>query len=88
MIPFMVIGTAGTKFEWWIGPIARDLDYADISVFIGIPVSAIVYLLWARKLDLEKERELEASEHMTFAEIEQDMVAEGEYPGGHGVADL
>jgi nucleobase:cation symporter-1, NCS1 family len=88
MIPFMVIGTAGTKFEWWIGPIARDLSYTDISVFIGIPVSAIVYLLWSRKLDLAKERELEAGEHMTFSEIESELVAEGEYPGGHGIADL
>jgi len=88
MIPFMVIGTAGTKFEWWIGPIAKDLDYTDISVFIGIPVSAIVYLVWSRNLDLEKERELEAGEHMTFSEIEEEMAAEGEYPGGHGIADL
>ena len=41
----MVVGTADTKFEWWIGPIARNLDFTDISVFIGIPVSAIAYLL-------------------------------------------
>jgi purine-cytosine permease-like protein len=88
MIPFMVIGTAGTKFEWWIGPIARDLSYTDISVFIGIPVSALVYLFWSRSLDLEKERELEAGEHMTFSEIETEMAAEGEYPGGHGMAEL
>jgi purine-cytosine permease-like protein len=74
MIPFMVIGTADTKFEWWIGPIARSLDFADISVFIGIPVSSIVYLLLARKLDLDAERALEASEpHMTMAEIEAEI---------------
>jgi purine-cytosine permease-like protein len=73
MIPFMVIGTDGTKFEWWIGPIARRLDFADISVFIGLPVSSIVYLILARRLDLEAERQLEASEgHMTFAEIEEE----------------
>ena len=73
MIPFMVIGTDGTKFEWWIGPIARKLDFADISVFIGLPVSSIVYLILARRLDLEAERQLEASEgHMTFAEIEEE----------------
>ena len=74
MTPFMVIGTADTKFEWWIGPIARNLDFTDISVFIGIPVSAIAYLLLARRLDLTKERELEASEgYMTFSALEEQI---------------
>jgi nucleobase:cation symporter-1, NCS1 family len=77
MIPFMVIGAAGTKFEWWIGPIAESLEYTDLSVFIGIPVSSIVYMILARRLDLEKERALEASEpHMTFAEIEEEVQPE------------
>jgi hypothetical protein len=69
----MLIGSPGTKFEWWIGPIAKNISYTDISVFIGIPVSSIVYLILARRLDLEKERQLEASEgRMTFAEIEEE----------------
>ena len=74
MIPFMVVGTAGTKFEWWIGPVASRISYTDVSVFIGIPVSAIVYLILAKKLDLEKERAIEATEtHMTMAELEQEL---------------
>ena len=77
MIPFMVVGASGTKFEWWIGPVARSLSYTDISVFIGLPVSAIVYVLMARNLDLARERELEASEpHMTMAEIDSELRAE------------
>lgn len=74
MIPFMVIGTADSKFEWWIGPVARSLSFTDISVFIGIPVSAIVYVVLARRLDLDAERALEASEsHMTMAEINAEL---------------
>jgi purine-cytosine permease-like protein len=30
MTPFMVIGTADTKFEWWIGPIARRLGHPPV----------------------------------------------------------
>jgi purine-cytosine permease-like protein len=72
MIPFMVIGVPDTKYDWWIGPIATRINYTDLSVFVGIPVSAIVYLILARRLDLRRERELEASEdHMTMAELEE-----------------
>ena len=74
MIPFMVVGAADTKFEWWIGPIARSLEFTDISVFIGLPVSSIVYVLMARGLDLEQDRALEAKEAgMTFAEIDEEV---------------
>jgi nucleobase:cation symporter-1, NCS1 family len=78
MIPFMVIGVPNTKFDWWIGPIAVNLSYADISVFIGIPVSAIAYLILSRRLDLEAERALEAAEpHMTRLELEEDLTPPG-----------
>lgn len=84
MIPFMLVGTADTKFEWWIGPIAKGLNYTDISVFIGIPVSTIVYLILARRLDLTKERQLEASEgHMTWSEIEEELENEPGHQPGH-----
>jgi purine-cytosine permease-like protein len=79
MIPTMVIGTG--DYEWWIGPIARELDFADISVFIGLGVSSIVYLILARRLDLDAERALEASEGpMTFAEIEEEPDAHASRP--------
>ena len=72
MIPFMVIGVPDTKSDWWIGWIAVRLNYTDLSVFVGIPVSAIVYIILARRIDLQKEREVEAAEGgMTMAELEE-----------------
>ena len=71
MIPFMVIGVPNTKFDWWIGWIATRISYTDLSVFVGLPVSAIAYLILSRRIDLAAERALEASEeHMTMAELE------------------
>jgi purine-cytosine permease-like protein len=42
---------------WWSGPIAVHLGY-DLAPFIGMVVSAVVYVLLARGLDLEAERRL------------------------------
>jgi purine-cytosine permease-like protein len=48
MIPFF-------KTELYVGPVAQALDGADISMLIGLPVSAAVYLILCRSLDLSGE---------------------------------
>jgi purine-cytosine permease-like protein len=48
MIPFF-------KTELYVGPVARMLGGADISMLIGLPVSAVVYLVLCRSLDLAAE---------------------------------
>jgi nucleobase:cation symporter-1, NCS1 family len=52
------------------GPIAKALDGADLSMFIGLPVSAILYYVFARSIDVEAETriaEREAQEVERFA---------------------
>jgi nucleobase:cation symporter-1, NCS1 family len=49
--PFMSTG-------WVTGPVADRLGGADISVFVGLPVSALVYLALTRSLDLSEERRI------------------------------
>jgi NCS1 family nucleobase:cation symporter-1 len=41
MIPFVAIG-------WYTGPIANSLGGIDIAMFVGLPVSGILYLLLTR----------------------------------------
>lgn len=48
MIPFFKTGL-------YVGPVARALGGADISMLIGLPVSAAVYLVLCRSLDLSAE---------------------------------
>ena len=60
MIPFFAI-FAGAD-EVFVGPIARALDGADLSLFVGLPVSALVYWLLCRNLDLREERRLASEE--------------------------
>jgi NCS1 family nucleobase:cation symporter-1 len=40
----------------YTGPVASALDGADLSIFVGLPVSAVVYLLLTRTIDVEAER--------------------------------
>ena len=49
MIPFF-------STELYAGPMARALGKADISMLVGLPVAAGVYLLTCRSLDLEHDR--------------------------------
>jgi len=49
MIPFFSTG-------WFVGPVASALGGADIAMFVGLPVSAVVYLWACRSLDLASER--------------------------------
>ena len=50
MIPFFNV--AG----FYTGPVANALGGADISIFIGLPVAAILYYVFSRSLDVEHER--------------------------------
>jgi NCS1 nucleoside transporter family len=49
MIPFFSTGI-------YTGPVAAALGGADIAMLVGLPVSAAVYLLACRSLDLESDR--------------------------------
>ena len=60
MVPFFAIFNGPD--EVFLGPVARALDGADLSLFIGLPVSAIVYWLLCQNLDLGEERRLAAEE--------------------------
>ena len=42
-------------------PVARALHGADIAMLVGLPVSAVVYLLACRSLDLGAERQRAAA---------------------------
>jgi purine-cytosine permease-like protein len=60
MVPFFAIFNGAD--EVFVGPAARALDGADISLFVGLPVSAILYWVLCRGLDLAEERRLAAAE--------------------------
>jgi NCS1 nucleoside transporter family len=49
MIPFFSVGTLFT------GPAADALNGADISLFIGLPISAALYWVLARSIDVDAE---------------------------------
>ena len=51
MIPFFSTGI-------FTGPVAKLLGGADLAMLVGLPVSAIIYLLACRSLDLEAERRI------------------------------
>jgi NCS1 nucleoside transporter family len=44
------------------GPVAKAIDGADLSMFIGLPVSGILYLVFARSIDVEAETRIAESE--------------------------
>ncbi|RNM12094.1 purine-cytosine permease family protein [Nocardioides pocheonensis] len=48
MVPFAVT-------HWWSGPIGKHLGY-DVAAFVGMAVSAGVYLVLSRSMDLDAER--------------------------------
>jgi len=51
MIPFFSTGL-------YTGPVAATLGGADIAMLVGLPVSAIVYIVACRSLDVEVDRRL------------------------------
>ena len=48
MIPFFSTGI-------YVGPVAKAMGGADLAMLVGLPVSAIVYLLCCRSLDIQRE---------------------------------
>jgi len=55
MVPFFSTGL-------FTGFVAKALDGADISLFIGLPVAGILYYALGRSIDLEAEIALERAE--------------------------
>jgi nucleobase:cation symporter-1, NCS1 family len=49
MIPFF-------STESWKGPVAKALGGADVAMLVGLPVSALVYILACRSLDVAADR--------------------------------
>jgi nucleobase:cation symporter-1, NCS1 family len=49
MIPFF-------STESWKGPVAKALGGADIAMLVGLPVSALVYIMACRSLDITADR--------------------------------
>jgi purine-cytosine permease-like protein len=56
MVPFFSIGTF---FEGWVASAAKG---ADFSLFVGLPVSGILYWVLCRNLDVDAEAALAAKE--------------------------
>ena len=56
MIPFFSVGTLFTGF------VAKSLDGADISLFIGLPVASVLYWVLSRSLDIEAETQVARAE--------------------------
>ncbi|MGY5010635.1 purine-cytosine permease family protein [Streptomyces sp. 900105755] len=56
MIPFFSVGTL------YVGPAAKALDGADISLFVGLPVSALLYWWLTRSIDVEAETRIAEAE--------------------------
>jgi len=50
MVPFFVTGP-------FVGPFAKMLGNVDYSLFVGLPVAALVYLWLAKGIDLDAEKE-------------------------------
>ena len=55
MVPFMVTSP-------FTGSFAAALGNVDYSMFVGLPVAAVIYLVLCRSLDLTAEREVVAAE--------------------------
>ena len=54
MVPFF-------STPWYTGPVADAVDGADLSIFVGLPVAAILYWSFARGLDRGEEQQLARS---------------------------
>ncbi|MFI6401882.1 purine-cytosine permease family protein [Streptomyces sp. NPDC050548] len=49
MVPFFSVGTL------YVGPIAHAMDGADLSLFVGLPVAALLYWWLSRSIDVDAE---------------------------------
>jgi len=64
------------------GPVAKAIGDADISMFVGLPVAGLLYLVLARSIDVERERHVAERE---AAELEQ--LAERRFTHAPATAD-
>ena len=78
MIPFFAIFN-GTD-EVFVGPAARALDGADISLFVGLPVSALLYWFLCRDIDLGEERQLAAAEAQELEHLAEEQTEHATAP--------
>jgi nucleobase:cation symporter-1, NCS1 family len=53
----------------YTGFVAKDLGGADISIFIGLPVAAILYYVLTRSLDTEHERAVAAQTDVNLEQL-------------------
>ncbi|MFJ7902992.1 purine-cytosine permease family protein [Streptomyces sp. NPDC096198] len=56
MVPFFSVG------DLYTGPAARALGGADVSLFVGLPVAALLYWLLTRSIDVAAEQRLAEAE--------------------------
>jgi len=74
MVPFFSTGL-------YTGPIARMLGGADISMLVGLPVSALAYIWFCRSLDIEAERRIVVTADQG---LEEEAIADPAHvPDGH-----
>ena len=60
MIPFFSVGSP--PHDLFIGPVAKALDGADISLFIGLPVAGVLYWVLCRSIDVAAETRVAEAE--------------------------
>jgi purine-cytosine permease-like protein len=66
-IPFMILPDLG---GWhYTGPLAKQLSDVDVSWVVGLAVSAAVYLVLSRSLDIARERAGESGSERELAEV-------------------
>jgi len=62
MTPFFSTGL-------YTGFVAKDLGGADISIFIGLPIAAILYYVFSRSVDIGREREVAARSDVNLEQL-------------------
>jgi NCS1 nucleoside transporter family len=78
MIPFFAIFNGAD--EVFVGPVARALGDADISLFVGLPVSAALYWFLCRDIDLGEERRLAAAEAQELEMLAEEQTEQATAP--------
>lgn len=63
MIPFFSVGTL------FVGFIAKQMDGADISFFVGLPIAGILYYIFARSINVEAETRVAQTEAMELEKM-------------------
>ena len=68
-IPFMVLPTLG---NWsYTGFMAKQLNGVDIAWLVGLVVASVTYVILARSLDLDAEREAQRASDAELARIDE-----------------